>query len=103
MNDVNPNDYEEWSSLAPWDVFFSDLELTVHHTLTEPTCPTAKIAFELPERAGTHVVAQCLGNTIEEAIARAVAVAKERLPALTEKRRAEIEVLKRNKEAQKCE
>jgi hypothetical protein len=95
MTEVDPNNYAQWADLAPWDVFGSDLVLTVDHILTEPTCPSAKIAFELPERAGTDVVAHCVGDTVEEAIARAVAEAKGKLPGLTEKRRAEIaEMLK---------
>jgi len=96
MTDLDPNNYGEWSRLAPWEVFYSDLVITIHHTLTEPTCPSVKISFELPERAGTDVVAHCFGDTIEEAIARATAVAKERLPGIAEKRRAEIAILKKN-------
>lgn len=100
MTDIDPNNYEDWSSLAPWDVFYSDLVITVHHTLTEPTCPSAKIAFELPDRAGTEVVAHCHGDTIKEAISRVIAEAKERLPMLTEKRRSEVVLLRKSYEAE---
>jgi len=101
LNDVEPQNYADWASLAPWDVFFSDLVLTVHHILTEPTCPSVKIAFEMPERAGTDVLAHGCGNTLEEAIANAVAKAKEVLPVLTEKRRAEVAVLKEKRKLDK--
>jgi len=90
MDEVDPRKYADWARLAPWDVFFSDVVLTVHHILTEPTCPSVKIAFEMPERAGTDVLAHGCGDTLEEAIANAVAKAKDVLPALTEKRRAEV-------------
>ena len=101
LNCVDPQNYTDWTILAPWDVFFSDLVLTVHHIPTEPTCPSVKIAFEMPERAGTDVLAHGCGDTLEEAIATAVAKAKEALPALTEKRRAEVAVLKEKRKLDK--
>lgn len=91
---VDPQVYEDWAKLAPWEVFKSDLELTLHHVLTEPTCPTARISFELPDRAGTTHVATASGDTVEEAIARVVEKAREVLPGLTEKRRKEVAIMK---------
>ena len=86
LNCVDPQNYTDWTILAPWDVFFSDLVLTVHHILTEPTCPSVKIAFEMPERAGTDVLAHGCGDTLEEAIATAVAKAKEKVDMVDPKR-----------------
>jgi hypothetical protein len=38
---------EMWDALGDcWTEDFGELELTVNHTLTEPTCPTAIIATE---------------------------------------------------------
>lgn len=61
-------DYELWSKLAPWSKYKSDLILEVSTILTEPVCPSAKIRFELPARAGYDVIAHCHGDTLQEAI-----------------------------------
>ncbi|WP_024516880.1 hypothetical protein [Bradyrhizobium sp. Tv2a-2] len=38
---------EMWTALGEcWTREFGELELRVHHTLTEPTCPTAVISTE---------------------------------------------------------
>tara|TARA_Y100000815_G_scaffold71198_1_gene60036 strand:+ start:83 stop:343 length:261 start_codon:yes stop_codon:yes gene_type:complete len=66
---LTPNDPDIWTTLAPWDKYKSELVLTVHHILTEPVCPQAKIEFEIPQRAGLKTVATASGNTVEEAIA----------------------------------
>ena len=58
-----------------WPRFNSDLLLNVSTILTEPVCPVATIRFEFPENAGMDIVASAVGNTIEEAIENAVALA----------------------------
>ena len=75
-------DYGDWTDLAPWDLYGSDLVIRLEHILTEPTCPVATVSFELPERAGIGRVASGSGDTVEEAIQAAVAAAKERLAKL---------------------
>lgn len=82
MRDRLTGEYGEWSDLAPWGLYGSDLVIRVHHVLTEPTCPVATISFELPKRAGIERVASGLGDTVEEAIQVAVKAAKERLAKL---------------------
>lgn len=62
-----------------WDRFHSDIILEVSTVLTEPVCPVATIRFELPKRAGMNIIAQCHGNTIDEAIENAVARAMQTL------------------------
>lgn len=52
-----------------WTPEFGELELTVHHTLTEPTCPTAIVRTD--EDSGPSWRADC--GTIEEAIFQAIA------------------------------
>lgn len=50
-NTVNkPTLKEMWDALGDcWTPEFGELELTVNHTLTEPTCPTAIIATEVED------------------------------------------------------
>jgi hypothetical protein len=83
---LDPMKSDEWQRLAPWDKYRSDLTLTVSHTLTEPTCPTATVEFELPERAGKKVIASYHGNTIKEAIDGALLAASVWLTAETARR-----------------
>lgn len=66
---------EKWGSVAPWEKYKSDLVLEVHHVLTEPTCPTAIVRFEMPERAGKDVISRADCNTVEDAINVALAEA----------------------------
>lgn len=54
-----------------WTKEFGELELTVTHCLTEPTCPTAVITTEV--EGGPYWRAD--QDTIEEAISQAVAAA----------------------------
>ncbi len=76
------NTFKEWASLAPWGLYGSDIVLRVDHVLTEPVCPTAVISFELPERAGIERIASAIGDTVDEAIAKAVEAARTRLAGL---------------------
>lgn len=76
-------DTAAWQEAAPWGEFKSDLILTVHHTLTEPTCPTARVEFELKHGGKLNVC--CHGNTIQEAIDAALSAALARLRAEREK------------------
>ena len=63
---------EMWDALGDcWTEEFGELELTVQHTLTEPTCPTATIQTEIDD--GPHWRAD--QDTIEEAIYQATAAA----------------------------
>ena len=55
-----------------WEKYHSDITLTVNIVLTEPACPLATIRFESPERAGMDMIAQCYGDTIEEAIEKVI-------------------------------
>ncbi len=54
-----------------WTEEFGELELAVHHTLTEPTCPSAIIATE--NKNGPSWRAD--EDTVPEAISRAVTAA----------------------------
>lgn len=63
---------EMWDALGDcWTQEFGELELEVHHTLTEPTCPTAIIKTE--DEGGPSWRAD--QDTIEEAIYQATAAA----------------------------
>jgi hypothetical protein len=63
---------EMWDALGDcWTQEFGELELTVNHTLTEPTCPTAIIATE--RDAGPRWRAD--QDTIDDAIYAATAAA----------------------------
>lgn len=55
-----------------WNKYHSDIILEVNLVLTEPVCPQATIRFELTKRQETGIIAQCYGDTIEEAIDKAV-------------------------------
>lgn len=56
---------EMWDALGKcWTQEFGEIELTVNHTLTEPTCPTAIIATE--DESGPRWRAD--QDTIDEAI-----------------------------------
>ncbi|MEP3667056.1 MAG: hypothetical protein ABJN42_10030 [Roseibium sp.] len=80
-----------WGKLAPYDLFHSDVILTVSHILTEPTCPTVFVRFELPERAGMDVIASANGDTIEASISEALSRAREKLEEITHDRREILE------------
>jgi hypothetical protein len=67
-----------WAELAPWDKYYSDVQLIVDHVLTEPLCPTATVKFEL-SRCPIQVIASSNANTIEDAIQDAVKCAVEKL------------------------
>lgn len=73
-----------WQALAPWSEFRSDLVLTVTHVLTEPTCPIARVEFEL-ERSGVKLNVACFGNTIQEAVENALKSAVNALRKAREK------------------
>lgn len=60
------------AKLAPWEVWHSDLIITIEHVLTEPTCPTATISFELLNDDKMKRICSGIGNSIEEAIQNAV-------------------------------
>jgi hypothetical protein len=77
-----------WSDLAPYGLFKSDLVLSVHHLLTEPTCPTVTVRFEMPDRARTDIVASAHRDTVEDAIAAVLAEAKIKLPQIAAALRA---------------
>lgn len=81
------NDYQYWSDQAPWELFGSEIIIEVHHILTEPVCPTAKVRFENPERTGVDVISRGIGNTIDEAIQDALTKAKVKLAELVELRK----------------
>jgi hypothetical protein len=70
---------QQLGDLNLWERFHSDIILEVTTVLTEPVCPTATIRFELPHRAGMDIIAHCIGDTIEQAIDKAVALTFERL------------------------
>jgi hypothetical protein len=82
MTTPHEMDYDEWSKLAPWSRFQSDLVLTIHHLLSEPTCPTARISFEIPARAGYETIAVCCGDSVEEAVHLVSQKAKEVLSVI---------------------
>lgn len=63
---------QELWDLGLWECFHSDIILEVNTIITEPVCPEAVLRFELPERAGMGIIARAHGNTIDEAINRAV-------------------------------
>lgn len=91
MNDATaPSNWTDWEACAPFSVWGSDVVLRLHHVLTEPTCPDAYIEFENPDRTGIKRIASGCGNTIEEAILKAVTQAREVLPKMTEERRKEL-------------
>ena len=77
---LDPMNADFWQSEAPWELFRSDLVLTVKHTLTEPTCPMATIDFEL-DRAPTRLKISYHGDTVQEAIDGAMRLALARLRA----------------------
>ena len=78
MIDLKTVGQQLWD-LNLWERFHSDIILEVTTVLTEPVCPTAIIRFELPQRAGMDIIAHCIGDTIEQAIDKAVALTFERL------------------------
>ena len=78
MTMSDAHNIDKWIKLAPWEKYHSDLELTVHHTLTEPTCPTVSVRFEL-DSAPIKKIATVSGNTVEEAIDLALQIAEKKL------------------------
>lgn len=86
-------DTDHWARLAPWRLYKSDLILTVSHILTEPTCPTVFVRFEMPERAGIDLISSGSGDTIDEAVAVALERADQKLQVITDDRE---EILKIN-------
>lgn len=71
--------YSEFKDLAPWEKYYSDLVLRVDHVLTEPTCPSVSVEFELPERAGYRYVSNISCDDIQNGIIEALEKAKIKL------------------------
>ena len=64
--------YLRFHEIGYWEKYHSDITLTVNVLLTELTCPLAVIRFESPDRAGMDIIAQCYGDTIEQAIEKVI-------------------------------
>jgi|TARA_Y100000310_G_C20650690_1_gene799262 metal-sulfur cluster biosynthetic enzyme len=73
MTEINHEKIEALGEL--YDKTGDDWTLTVHHTLTEPTCPTAVVCAEGSNAVRYRVDA----DTIEEAINRSVDLAHREL------------------------
>jgi hypothetical protein len=80
---VLDDDWSEWEELFPFAEHREDLEITMHHVLTEPVCPHVKIVGEISQKK----VASGSGNTMAVAINDAMDNARKRL---MEKKNAQL-------------
>lgn len=63
-----------------WTEEFGELELTVHHTLTEPTCPSAIIATENKNGPSWRTDEDTIPGAISKAVTAAYITIIERNP-----------------------
>ncbi len=72
---VLEDDWSDWEKVFPFAEHREDLEITMHHVLTEPVCPHVKIVGEISQKK----VASGSGDTMAEAINNAMDNARKRL------------------------